>query len=233
MYYGYGYGIDPTFLLIIIGIIISMAASAKMNAAFSRYSRVPSASGLSGAETAQRILQSQGLYDVRVQHVQGTLTDHYDPRSKTVNLSDAVYGSGSIAAVGVAAHECGHAVQDAVGYRMLDLRTAMVPVVNVGAQLSWPMILIGVMFGGTSLISIGILLFSLSVAFQLVTLPVEYNASSRALTMLEDTGILQGSEISQTREVLGAAALTYVAAAAGSLLQLLRLMAIFGGRRRD
>ena len=231
--YGYGYGYDWTFLLIIIGVVISMAASAKMKTAFSRYSRVGSASGMSGAETAMRILQSQGLYDVQVRHVAGTLTDHYDPRNRTVNLSDAVYGSSSIAAVGVAAHECGHAVQHATGYSLLNLRTAMVPVVNLGSQLSWPMILIGVMFGGTSLVNIGILLFTVCVAFQLVTLPVEYNASSRALKLLESNGILRDSEIGQTKTVLGAAALTYVAGAAGSILQLLRLMAIFGGRRRD
>ena len=233
MYYGYGYGFDPTFLLIIIGVFLSMAASAKMKSTFSRYSRVGSASGISGAETAYRILQSQGLYDVQVQHVAGTLTDHYDPRSKTVNLSDAVYGSTSLAAVGVAAHECGHAVQHATGYQMLSLRTAMVPVVSIGTQLSWPMILFGVMFGGSSLVSIGILLFSLGVAFQLVTLPVEFDASSRALKLLESNGILGSMEVGGARNVLGAAALTYVAAAAGSLLQLLRLLMIFGGRRRD
>ena len=233
MYYGYGYGFDPTFLLIIIGVFLSMAASAKMKSTFSRYSRVGSASGISGAETAYRILQSQGLYDVQVQHVAGTLTDHYDPRSKTVNLSDAVYGSTSLAAVGVAAHECGHAVQHATGYQMLSLRTAMVPVVSIGTQLSWPMILFGVMFGGSSLVSIGILLFSLGVAFQLVTLPVEFDASSRALKLLESNGILGSMEVDGARNVLGAAALTYVAAAAGSLLQLLRLLMIFGGRRRD
>lgn len=231
--YGYGYGFDWTYFLIIIGVLLSMGASAKMNATFARYARVRSTSGLTGAECAQRILQSQGLYDVQVLHVPGTLTDHYDPRNRTVSLSDAVYASESVAAIGVAAHECGHAVQHATGYKLLNLRSAMVPVVNLGSQLSWPLILLGVLFGGSSLVSFGILLFSFCVAFQVVTLPVEYDASRRALNMLEDYGIVGDSEIGGQKAVLGAAALTYVAAPAGSLLQLLRLFMIFGGRRRD
>ena len=237
-YYGYGYphfGFywDPTMILVLIGAAISLWASGRVQSTFQRYSRVRSMSGMTGAETARRILDSQGLYDVQVRQVRGSLTDHYDPRTKTVNLSDSVYGSTSIAAIGVAAHECGHAMQDAQDYGPLRLRSALVPVANFGAQLSWPLIIIGLLLGGSSLISLGILLFSLAVLFQLVTLPVEYNASHRAVTLLDSIGILQGQEVGQTRKVLHAAALTYVAAAAGSILQLLRLLILFGNRRDD
>ena len=165
----------------------------------------------------------------------GKLTDHYDPRTKTVNLSDAVYGSTSVAAIGVAAHECGHAIQDNTEYVPLRLRAAIVPAVNIGATISWPVIIFGVLIGGlgSPLVMIGILLFSLSVLFQLVTLPVEFNASARAVRLLDSMGILKGQEVGYTKQVLGAAALTYVAAAAGSILQLLRLVILFGGRRDD
>ena len=234
MYYGYyGYYFDPTYFLILIAIAISGIASMKMKSTFLKYTRVSSRLGLTGAETAKRILESQGIYDVQVVHVAGELTDHYDPRTRTVNLSDPVYASTSIAAVGVAAHECGHAVQDAVGYVPLQVRGAIVPVVNIGSSLSWPMILIGVFLSQGRLISFGIVLFSFSVIFQLVTLPVEFNASHRALRLLESTGILIRDEVNDTRKVLTAAALTYVAATIGSLLQLLRLLILFGGRRRD
>ncbi|SFR68223.1 zinc metallopeptidase [[Clostridium] aminophilum] len=234
MYYGYyGYYFDPTYFLILIAIAISGIASMKMKSTFLKYTRVSSRLGLTGAETAKRILESQGIYDVQVVHVAGELTDHYDPRTRTVNLSDPVYASTSIAAVGVAAHECGHAVQDAVGYVPLQVRGAIVPVVNIGSSLSWPMILIGVFLSQGRLISLGIVLFSFSVIFQLVTLPVEFNASHRALRLLESTGILIRDEVNDTRKVLTAAALTYVAATIGSLLQLLRLLILFGGRRRD
>lgn len=236
---GYGYGyygfFDPTILLVLIGVVLSMAASAKVNGTYAKYSRVRSMTGMTGAEAAERLLKSQGIYDVQIRRVAGNLTDHYDPRTRTVNLSEAVYGSSSVAAIGVAAHECGHAMQDDQGYAPLKLRGAMVPVVNIGAQLSWPMILLGIFVGGfgSPIVSLGILLFSLSVLFQLVTLPVEFNASSRAVRLLDSTGILAGQEVGYTKEVLGAAALTYVAAAAGSILQLLRLLILFGGRRRD
>ena len=226
------YYFDPTYMLVLIGVIISMAASAKLNGTYQRYAAVRSRSGMTGAQVAQRILNSQGIYDVTVRPVAGNLTDHYDPRTKTVNLSDSVYGSTSIAAVGVAAHECGHAIQDARGYVPLRLRASLVPVANIGAQLSWPLIIFGLLIGGTSLVSIGILLFSLAVLFQIVTLPVEYNASGRAIRLLDDIGILSGDEVGQARKVLSAAALTYVAAAAGSILQLLRLWLLFGNRRR-
>ena len=226
---------DPSYVLILIGLLLSMAASAKVNSTYARYARVGARCGMTGAEAAKRLLNSQGIYDVTVRRVPGKLTDHYDPRNKTVNLSESVYGSTSIAAIGVAAHECGHAMQDASGYVPLRVRGALVPVANFGAQISWPLILIGLLFSSGSssmLITLGILMFSLSVLFQLVTLPVEFNASSRAVNLLDRTGILAGQEVGQTRQVLSAAALTYVAAAAASILQLLRLLYLFGGNRR-
>lgn len=226
---------DPSYVLILIGLLLSMAASAKVNSTYARYARVGARCGMTGAEAAKRLLNSQGIYDVTVRRVPGKLTDHYDPRNKTVNLSESVYGSTSIAAIGVAAHECGHAMQDAGGYVPLRVRGALVPVANFGAQISWPLILIGLLFSSGSssmLITLGILMFSLSVLFQLVTLPVEFNASSRAVSLLDRTGILAGQEVGQTRQVLSAAALTYVAAAAASILQLLRLLYLFGGNRR-
>ena len=229
------FSFDPSYVLILIGLLLSMAASAKVNSTYARYARVGARCGMTGAEAAKRLLNSQGIYDVTVRRVPGKLTDHYDPRNKTVNLSESVYGSTSIAAIGVAAHECGHAMQDAGGYVPLRVRGALVPVANFGAQISWPLILIGILFSSGSssmLITLGILMFSLSVLFQLVTLPVEFNASSRAVSLLDRTGILAGQEVGQTRQVLSAAALTYVAAAAASILQLLRLLYLFGGNRR-
>ena len=231
--YGYGYYFDPTYILVIIGAILSIWASSRVNGTYAKYSRVRSMTEMTGAEAARRILDYNGLTSVRIEHVRGNLTDHYDPSAKVLRLSDATYASGSVAAIGVAAHECGHAMQDAQDYGPLRLRSALVPVANFGAQLSWPLIIIGLLLGGSSLISLGILLFSLAVLFQLVTLPVEYNASHRAVTLLDSIGILQGQEVGQTRKVLHAAALTYVAAAAGSILQLLRLLILFGNRRDD
>lgn len=232
-YYGYYY-YDPTYMLIIISALISLFAQFLVNSRFSKYSRVRSRSGMTGAQAAERILQSQGIYDVAIQRVSGKLTDHYDPRNKTLNLSDAVYASTSVAAVGVAAHECGHAIQHARGYAPLSFRSALVPVANIGSQLSWLFIILGIFFGGShTLIMIGILMFSAAVLFQLVTLPIEFNASGRALKLLSETGILQKDEVSDTRKVLSAAALTYVAAAATAVLQLLRLLRLFGGNDRD
>ena len=232
-YYGYYY-YDPTYMLIIISALISLFAQFLVNSRFSKYSRVRSRSGMTGAQAAERILQSQGIYDVAIQRVSGKLTDHYDPRNKTLNLSDAVYASTSVAAVGVAAHECGHAIQHARGYAPLSFRSALVPVANIGSQLSWLFIILGIFFGGShTLIMIGILMFSAAVLFQLVTLPVEFNASGRALKLLSETGILQKDEVSDTRKVLSAAALTYVAAAATAVVPLLRLLRLFGGNDRD
>mgnify|MGYP002602828188 CR=1 FL=1 len=236
--YGYGYYsmFDPTMILVLIGVFLSLGASAKVNSTYARFSRVRSMTGMTGAEAARQLLNSQGIYDVQIRQVAGSLTDHYDPRTKTVNLSESVYGSTSVAAIGVAAHECGHAIQHQQGYVPLTLRSAIVPVANLGSTLAWPLILIGLFFTsntGTFLIDLGILCFSFAVLFQLVTLPVEFNASHRALRILGEQGILSDSELPYTRKVLKAAALTYVASAAASILQLLRLVLLFGGRRRD
>ena len=235
MFYGglMGYYFDPTWILVIIGAVLSMAASAKVNSTFSKYSKVRSMTGMTGEDAAKRLLNSQGIYDVTVRPVKGQLTDHYDPRTKTVTLSESVFHSTSVAAIGVAAHECGHAMQDNVGYVPLKLRGAIVPVANIGSQAAFPLIIIGVLIGGmgSPLVNIGLILFSLAVIFQLITLPVELNASRRAITLLDQVGILGGQEVNQTRKVLGAAALTYVAALAASVLQLLRLVILFGGRR--
>lgn len=236
MPYGYyGYYFDPTYILIIIAAIISLIAQWRVNSAFSKYSRVASMSGMTGAQAARMILQSNGINDVSVQRISGKLTDHYNPSTKVLNLSESVYGSTSVAAIGVAAHECGHAIQHARGYFPLSLRTALVPVANIGSQLSWVFIIVGAILSfNQTLITIGIIMFSVAVLFQLVTLPVEFNASARALEQLESNGILYRDEVSQTRKVLSAAALTYVAAAATAILQLLRLIILFGGRgRRD
>ena len=234
MGYGYGYGLDPTMILVLIGVLLSLWAQGRVNSAFRKYGRVRSRTGMTGAEAARRLLHSQGIYDVTIEHISGSLTDHYDPRSKVLRLSDAVYGSDSVAAVSVAAHECGHAMQDNEDYAPLRFRSALVPVANFGSQLSWPLILIGVVFGGlgSPLVQIGILMFTLAVLFQLVTLPVEFNASGRAIKLLDSQGILLAEEVSGTKKVLSAAALTYVAAAAASILQLLRLIILFGGRNR-
>lgn len=235
---GYGYGLDPTMILVLIGAAITMIASSRVNNTFKQYARVRSVTGMTGAEVAQKLLNSQGIYDVTVRPVAGELTDHYDPRTKTVNLSQVVYNQASVAALGVAAHECGHAIQDHVGYVPLKLRGSFVPVANIGSKLAWPMIVIGLILGGMNsfgigyeLMQLGIWAFSLAVLFQLITLPVEFNASHRAVTLLASTGLLQQSEVNETKKVLSAAALTYVAAAASSILQLLRLVILFGGRR--
>lgn len=220
--YGYGYyGFDWTYVLLIIGMLLSLAASTRLKSTFSYYRKIRSASGLTGAETAERILRAAGI------------TDHYDPRTKTVSLSEDIYDKTSLAAVGVAAHECGHAIQHAIGYAPLEFRSAIVPVANFGSTLSWPLFLIGLFSGIRPLVTAGIVLFSLAVLFQLVTLPVEINASSRALKMLQSTGILGSDETKGARKVLTAAAMTYVAALAASILQLLRLLILAGGRRRD
>jgi Zn-dependent membrane protease YugP len=232
--YGYRYGIDPTYFLVLIGAVICMLASARVNMVYRKYEKVRSLSGMTGAQAAERILRSSGIHDVRIERVSGRLTDHYDPRYKRLCLSETTYGSSSVAAIGVAAHECGHAVQHAERYAPLTVRGALVPVANFGSSAAWIMILLGVFLSWNSfLIHVGIILFSLAVLFQIVTLPVEFNASSRAVRMLEQYGVLQGDEIDSTKKVLGAAALTYVAAAAASILQLLRLLLLFGGRRRD
>ena len=227
---------DPTYILVLIGALLSVGASALVNRTFNHYSSVYARSGLTGAQAAQKLLHSQGIYDVQIQHISGSLTDHYDPRNKTLSLSDAVYNATTVAAIGVAAHECGHAMQHAKGYVPLSIRSALVPVVNFGSYLSWPLIVIGLFINsstGSLFLNAGLLLFSLVVLFQLVTLPVEINASRRAVRLLDQEHILIGDEVGQTARVLKAAALTYVASAAASILQLLRLLILTGGRRRD
>lgn len=227
---------DPSYFLVLIGVVLSLLASARVKSTFQKYSRIRNSRGITGAEAAQRVLQQAGIHDVVVERVAGNLTDHYDPRNKVLRLSDSVYGSSSVAAVGVATHECGHAIQHAKGYAPLTFRSVLVPVANIGAQISWPLIIIGLMITSKSswiLIEAGILAFSLSVLFQLVTLPVEFNASKRAIRCIADSGMMYGEEIVAAKKVLNAAALTYVASAAGSILQLLRLVMLTGGRRRN
>ncbi|MBQ8638161.1 MAG: zinc metallopeptidase [Lachnospiraceae bacterium] len=232
-YYSY---YDPTYILVLIGALLTIAASSYVQSTFSRYSRVSLSRQITGAQAAERILHSQGIYDVSIERVSGNLTDYYNPSAKVLKLSDSVYGVSSVAAVSVAAHECGHAIQHAKGYQPLRFRSAIVPVVNIGSRLSWPLILIGLLIGGSAsnlLLTAGLLLFGLVVLFQLVTLPVELNASSRAVSVLADLGIVGGREQSGAKKVLRAAALTYVASLASSVLQLLRLLILIGGRRRD
>ncbi len=234
-YYGYPYGyyFDSTYLLVLIGAIISMWASARVKSTYAKYDRVRNLRGITGAEVAEMILRQAGIFDVTVQRVSGSLTDHYDPSARVLRLSDSVYGRATVAAVGVAAHECGHAIQHHQGYAPLQMRTTLVPICNFGNMISWPLILIGVILGwNQTLIRVGIILFCAVVLFQLITLPVEFNASGRALEILSSTGILHGEENDGAKKVLSAAALTYVAAAAASIMQLLRLVLLFGGRGR-
>ena len=228
----YYWGFDWTYLLILAAFLVSLVVQMNMNGTFQKYSRVRSMSGMTGAEAAERILRSAGIFDVQVVHIQGNLNDHYDPRTKVIKLSDPIYGSSSLAAVGVAAHECGHAMQHATEYTPLSVRSALVPVANLGSQLSWPLFLIGLIFSVRPLLTAGIFLFCGALLFQLITRPVEFNASRRALRTLEQTGIMGQQEISGTRKVLGAAAMTYVAAVVASLLQLLRLI-LLSRRRND
>ena len=221
--------------LLIPALLLSLYAQAKVSSTFRKYSSVRSASGLTGAETAQRLLWAAGITDVRIERVRGNLTDHYDPSHRVLRLSESVYDSRSLAAVGVAAHETGHAVQHAVGYGPLVLRSAMVPLTNIGSNFSWILIVLGLLFGsqagsefGYMLVQAGIVLFALVVAFTLVTLPVELNASSRAVHMLGDNGILTQEELGPVKKVLTAAAMTYVASLAMAVANLLRILALRG-----
>lgn len=230
------YYYDPTYSLVLIGLLLCLAASARVRSTYAKYGRVRSRSGLTGREAAERILRSAGIYDVRIEHVSGNLTDHFDPGNRVLRLSDATYQSASVAAVGVAAHECGHAIQHSRGYAPLKIRSAIVPMANFGSAIAWPLILLGLLFNSRSsylLIQIGILAFSFAVLFQLVTLPVEFNASRRAVQILGESGMLLPDELSMTKKVLRAAALTYVAGAASAILQLLRIILLTGGRRRE
>ena len=222
---------DSTMLLLLPALILSLYAQAKVSSTYSKYAKVRAKSGIAACDMARQLLNYNGLSDVRVEQVSGNLTDHYDPRSRVLRLSQATYHSCSVAALGVAAHEAGPAMQHAEGYVPLKVRTALVPVASFGSYASWILILIGVFMSALGLIQIGIIFFSATVLFQLVTLPVEFNASSRALAALEGGGFLDSQETDLTAKVLKAAALTYVAAALTAMLQLLRLLLIFGNRR--
>jgi hypothetical protein len=226
---------DPLYLILILpALALSIWAQTQVSSAFSRYSRVASQRGLTGAETARWILRSFGITDVEVERYHGFLSDHYDPTRKVLRLSPAVYDSPSLAAVGVAAHEVGHALQHAQGYALLQLRSAMVPATKIGSQLYWPLLLIGFLFQSLALVKLGIIFFSAVVLFQLVTLPVEFDASRRAVSIIQREGILTPVETRAAKAVLRAAALTYVAAAAAAILQLLYFLiraGLLGGRR--
>ncbi len=233
------YYLDWTYIVLVIpAMILALYAQNKVNSTFKKYSRVASRSGMTGAQAARRLMELNGIYDVSIERVSGNLTDHYDPSKKVLRLSDSVYSDTSVAAIGVAAHETGHAIQHARGYVPLTLRTVMVPLANLGSTLSMPLIFLGILFSfssvmGNSMINLGILLFGLSVVFTIITLPVEFNASRRAVACLGDSGILYDDEIGGVKKVLSAAAMTYVASTAVALANFLRLIIIFGGRRRD
>lgn len=230
--------LDSTYLLVLLGMLLCLGASGLVKSTMKKYSRVRNSGNLTGADAARRILEREGLFHVRVECLSGEGGDHYDPSANAVRLSQSNFNSASVTAVGVAAHECGHAIQHAQGYLPISIRTALVPVANIGSQLGIPIIMIGVFLSwNQTLISIGIWAFALAVLFQLVTLPVEFNASRRAIVKIEEYGLLGTQETDGAKKVLTAAALTYVAAAASSILQLLRLVILFGGggsrRRRD
>ena len=239
--YGYYYGFDWTYLYLVLPcVLLSLWASHNVNTTFKKYSTQYSLRRLTGAEAAQRVLQANGVQGVRIERVSGNLTDHFDPKTNVIRLSDSVYSSTSTAAIGVACHEAGHAVQYAVNYAPIKLRAAIIPITNFGSRIAMPLILAGILFSslGTmsdTLVYLGIAAFGLSLVFQLVTLPVEFNASRRALQAIESTRILTEEEQRGAQKTLRAAAMTYVAATAVALAQLLRLIAIFGGgrRRRD
>lgn len=239
MPYGYYYGFDWTYLVLVLPcLILSLWASASVNSTFKRYSTQYSVRRITGADAAQRVLRNHGVYNVRIERVAGNLTDHFDPKSNVIRLSDNVYDSTSTAAIGVACHEAGHAVQYATHYAPIKLRAAIIPITNFGSKLAMPLILLGLVlsvFGNFSytLVYVGIACFGLSLVFQLVTLPVEFNASRRAIRSIDDAGILTQQELTGAKKTLKAAAMTYVAATAVSLAQLLRLIVLFGGRRRN
>ncbi|MDO4269622.1 MAG: zinc metallopeptidase [Eubacteriales bacterium] len=232
-YFGF-YGIDMYYIVLVLPcIVLAMWAQASVKSTFGKYERVRNRRGLTGAQAAEAVLRQNGVTGVRVEWVAGKLTDHFDPRTNTIRLSNAVYASDSVASVGVAAHEAGHAVQYAVGYAPIKLRAAIIPVTQFGSMAAFPLILLGLFLNHGILINIGIWAFALSTVFQLVTLPVEVNASRRALAAIEQGGLLTEDEYPMAEKTLSAAAMTYVAALAVSLAQLLRLLLLFGGRRRD
>lgn len=223
---------DPTYMLVVIGLIITLIASANVNGTFKKYDKVLSRRGITGAMVARKILDANGLQNIRIERVSGNLTDHFSPKEGVIRLSDATYNSTSVAALGVAAHECGHAVQHQVGYVPIKVRNSIVPVVNICSHLAIPIILIG-LFISQTLALFGVVLYCAVFAFQLVTLPTETNASARAITTLYDMGILDEDELRGTKKVLKAAAMTYFASAAATALQILRLLLLVSGNRRN
>ena len=228
------YYYDPYYwMLLVPAMLIALLAQINVSSTFNRYAQVASRRGLTGAQAAEAVLRAHGVYDVRIERVSGRLSDHYDPRSNVIRLSDSVYGSTSVASLGVAAHEAGHAVQYAQGYGPIKLRTAIIPICNVGSQLSILLIVLGLVLYFPALFGVGVILFAVAVFGQLVTLPVEFNASGRAMASLRDTGLLDEQELRGARKVLTAAAMTYVAALLVSIAQLLRFLLAFAGRRRD
>ena len=232
MYFPFFY--DWTYLLLIPALLLSLWAQFRVSSTFNRFSKVRASSGMTATQMAEQLLHAEGVYDVSVERTRGNLTDHYDPKNMVLRLSDSTANSTSVAALGVAAHEAGHVLQHRDGYAPLMLRTAAVPVVNIGSNLSWPLFLVGLIFSWEPLLYAGIALFALAVLFALITLPVEFNASKRALAALEANGYLQpGEEMRGARKVLSAAAMTYVASAFMAIMQLLRLLAIAGSRRDD
>lgn len=226
-------GLDPTYLILIPALIISLWAQYKVSSTFDRYSTVRSKKGYTGAQAARIILDSVGLYNISIEAIGGKLSDHYDPTKRVLRLSKDVYNSTSVSALGVAAHEVGHAIQHKEGYKALEFRNSIVPIVNISSSISWILFFVGILLGYRGLTTLGIVLFSIVVIFQLVTLPVEFNASSRALVLLENNGVLYGEEIKQTKNVLSAAALTYIAATIMAFAQLLRLIVISNRNSRD
>lgn len=225
------YPFDPTFVLLIPAMILAVYAQFKVQAAYSQMSEVRSSKGLTGAEAGRKLLDSNGLSNIKIEQTPGNLTDNYDPRDKTLHLSEGVYNNDSIAAVGIVAHEVGHAVQDSKAYVPLKIRSGLVPAASIGSQLAIPLFFIGMLFSYPALMDIGIIVFSLAVAFTIITLPVEFNASHRAITMLSEGSYLTHNEVPMAKKVLDAAALTYVAATAMAVLNLIRLLAIRGERR--
>lgn len=224
---------DSTYILVIIAMLLSLFASFGVKSTFAKYQKMKTARGITGAEAARRVLDMNGLQHIRIERISGELTDHFDPRSNVIRLSDATYNDTSVAAVGVAAHEAGHAVQHATGYVPIKVRNAIVPVVNIGSQLAMPLFIIGLLLNYLNLAYLGVILFSFALVFQLVTLPVELNASSRAIKILDSSMLLYEDEITPAKKVLKAAAMTYVAAVAATALQLLRLLLILNRRRDD
>ncbi len=231
MFHGFYY--DSTYILVLIGALIVLAAQTGVKSAFQKYSKVLSTSGMTGADAARKALHDNGIYDVSVQHISGTLTDHFNPATKTVNLSDSVYGGSTVAAIAVACHECGHAMQHNEEYFPLKVRSALVPAANIGSKAGIPILIAGLIFSFHPIIFIGIILFTFGVAFQVVTLPVEFDASARALEYMKGSGIVSEGELDGSKKVLRAAALTYVASAASAILSLLRLILLSRNSRRN